>query len=104
TTKPCSQTMSNLSKVTSEHSGLPAEVPDDQSHGGGFAITQVTCWPLRCKFNMAVTMTLTSLLVCSDVPTIQVLRRMLEDLGIKVESCGDLSLAAARIAERHFDA
>ena len=96
--------MSNLSKVTSEHSGLPAEVPDDQSHDGGFAITQVTCWPLRCKFNMAVTMTLTSLLVCSDVPTIQVLRRMLEDLGIKVESCGDLSVAAARIAERHFDA
>ena len=49
-------------------------------------------------------MTLTSLLVCSDVPTIQVLRRMLEDLGIKVESCGDLSAAAERIEERHYDA
>ena len=67
-------------------------------------MTQVTCWTSYRKFNMAVTMTLTSLLVCSDVPTIQVLRRMLQDLGIKVESCGDLSLAAERIEERHFDA
>jgi len=25
--------MSNQLKVTSEHSGLPGEVPDDQSHG-----------------------------------------------------------------------
>jgi len=53
---------------------------------------------------MVMTMTLTSLLVCSDVPTIQVLRGMLQDLGIKVESCGDLSSAAERIEERHFDA
>ena len=67
-------------------------------------MTQVTCWSFRRKFNMAMTMTLTSLLVCSDVPTIQVLRRMLEDLGIKVESCGDLSVAAERIEERHYDA
>jgi CheY-like chemotaxis protein len=67
-------------------------------------MTQVTCWSFHRKFNMAVTMTLTSLLVCSDVPTIQILRRILEDLGIKVESCGDLSVAAARIEERHFDA
>ncbi len=67
-------------------------------------MTQVTCWSFRRKFKMAVTMTLTSLLVCSDVPTIQVLRRMLEDLGIKVESCGDLSVAAERIEERHYDA
>lgn len=96
--------MGNLFAVTSEHSGLPATVPDDQSHGRSFAVTQVTCWWFRRKFNMAVTMTLTALLVCSDVPTIQVLRRILEDLGIKVESCGDLSLAAARIEERHFDA
>ena len=49
-------------------------------------------------------MTLTSLLVCSDVPTIQVLRRMLQDLGIKVESCGELSVAEERIEERHYDA
>ncbi len=67
-------------------------------------MTQVTCWSSYYKFNMAMTMTLTSLLVCSDVPTIQVLRRMLEDLGIKVESCGDLSVAAERVEERHFDA
>lgn len=67
-------------------------------------MTQVTCWSFRRKFSMAVIMTLTSLLVCSDVPTIQVLRRILEDLGIKVESCGDLSVAAERIEERHYDA
>lgn len=67
-------------------------------------MTQVTCWPFPRKFNMVMTMTLTSLLVCSDVPTIQVLRGMLQDLGIKVESCGDLSSAAERIEERHYDA
>jgi len=96
--------VSNLFKVTSEHSGLPAELPDDQSHDGRLAVTQVTCWWFRREFNMVMTMTLTSLLVCSDVPTIQVLRRMLQDLGIKVESCGDLSEAAERIEERRYDA
>lgn len=54
--------------------------------------------------NMAVNMALTSLLVCSDAQAVQVLSRILQDLGIAVESCGDLRMARARIADRHFDA
>jgi CheY-like chemotaxis protein len=53
---------------------------------------------------MAMNMALTSLLVCSDAQAVQVLSRILEDLGIAVESCGDLRMARARIADRHFDA
>ena len=53
---------------------------------------------------MAVNMALTSLLVCSDAQAVQVLTRILQDLGISVESCGDLRMAQARIEDRHFDA
>jgi CheY-like chemotaxis protein len=53
---------------------------------------------------MAVNMALTSLLVCSDAPAIQALNRILRDLGITVESCRHLSMARARIEDRHFDA
>jgi len=53
---------------------------------------------------MAVNMALTSLLVCSDAQAVQVLTRILQDLGISVESCGDLRMARARIEDRHFDA
>jgi CheY-like chemotaxis protein len=53
---------------------------------------------------MAVNMALTSLLVCSDAQAVQVLRRILQDLGITVESCGDLRMAQARLADRPFDA
>jgi CheY-like chemotaxis protein len=54
--------------------------------------------------NMAVNMALTSLLVCSDAQAVQVLSRILQDLGIAVESCGDFRMARARIQDRHFDA
>jgi CheY-like chemotaxis protein len=53
---------------------------------------------------MAVNMALTSLLVCSDAQAIQVLSRILQDLGIAVEPCGDLRMARARLEDRHFDA
>lgn len=49
-------------------------------------------------------MALTSLLVCSDAQAVQVLSRILQDLGIAVESCGDLRMARARLKDRHFDA
>ncbi len=49
-------------------------------------------------------MALTSLLVCADAQAVQVLSRILQDLGIAVESCGDLRMAHARIENRHFDA
>jgi CheY-like chemotaxis protein len=54
--------------------------------------------------NIAVTMALTSLLVCADAQAVQVLSRILQDLSIEVEPCGDPRMAQARIADRHFDA
>jgi CheY-like chemotaxis protein len=53
---------------------------------------------------MTVNMALTSLLVCSDAQAVQVLSRILQDLGIAVEACGDLRMAQARLHDRHFDA
>ncbi|MGA8493273.1 MAG: response regulator [Terriglobales bacterium] len=52
---------------------------------------------------MAVTMALTSLLVCSDAQGVQVLRTILQDMGILVESCGDLRMARARLEDGHYD-
>jgi CheY-like chemotaxis protein len=49
-------------------------------------------------------MALTSLLVCSDAKAVQALSRILQELGIGVESCGDLRMARARLEDRHFDA
>jgi CheY-like chemotaxis protein len=49
-------------------------------------------------------MALTSLLVCSDAHAVQVLSRILQDVGIAVEACGDLRMAGARLKDRHFDA
>ena len=67
-------------------------------------MTHVTCELRAAQPNMAVNMALTSLLVCSDAQAVQVLSRILQGLGIAVESCGDLRMARARIADRHFDA
>ena len=49
-------------------------------------------------------MALTSLLVCPGAQAVQVLSRILEDMGIAVEPCGDLGMARARIDDQHFDA
>jgi CheY-like chemotaxis protein len=49
-------------------------------------------------------MALTSLLVCADAQSVQVLSRILQDMSIEVESCGDLRMARARLEDRHFDA
>jgi CheY-like chemotaxis protein len=48
-------------------------------------------------------MTLSSLLVCADEAAVQVLRRVLEDLGIQMELCGDAVRAAVRLAQERFD-
>jgi CheY-like chemotaxis protein len=48
-------------------------------------------------------MALTSLVVCSDESTAQVLRRILEDLGIAVEHCQEASEAEAKLAQTRFD-
>ena len=48
-------------------------------------------------------MTLSSLLVCADEASVQVLNRVLEELGIKVELCPDVTRAAVRLAQERFD-
>jgi len=48
-------------------------------------------------------MTLSALLVCVDEAAAQVLRRVLEELSIKVESCPDFARATMRLAQERFD-
>jgi CheY-like chemotaxis protein len=48
-------------------------------------------------------MTLSSLLVCVDEAAVQVLCRVLEELGIRVELCKDAVRAAVRLAQERFD-
>ncbi len=49
-------------------------------------------------------MNLSALLVCADEAAAQVLRQVLEELSIGVESCPDFSRAAFRLAQDRFDA
>jgi DNA-binding NarL/FixJ family response regulator len=48
-------------------------------------------------------MTLSSLLVCVDDAAGKVLRQVLGELSIRVESCSDLARAAIRLAQERFD-
>jgi CheY-like chemotaxis protein len=48
-------------------------------------------------------MTLSALLVCVEEAPAQVLRRVLEELSIRVESCPDFVRAAIRMAQERFD-
>jgi CheY-like chemotaxis protein len=48
-------------------------------------------------------MALTSLLVCADAKAVHVLNRLLQDLGMRVELCGDAHLALNRLSEQSFD-
>jgi CheY-like chemotaxis protein len=48
-------------------------------------------------------MTLTALLVCVDDAAAQVLRGVLDELGIRVESCPDFARASIRLAQERFD-
>jgi CheY-like chemotaxis protein len=48
-------------------------------------------------------MKLSSLLVCADEDAIQVLRRVLQELGIRVELCPDAVRAGVRLAQERFD-
>jgi DNA-binding NarL/FixJ family response regulator len=49
-------------------------------------------------------MTLSALLVCVDDDAAQVLRRVLQELDIKVESCPDFARAGIRLEQQRFDA
>ncbi len=48
-------------------------------------------------------MTLSSLLVCVDDDAVEMLRRVLEELGIQVELCPDAVRAAVRLAQERYD-
>ena len=48
-------------------------------------------------------MTLSALLVCVEEAPAQVLRRVLEELSIRVESCPDFVRAGVRLAQERFD-
>jgi len=48
-------------------------------------------------------MTLSALLVCVDDAAAEVLRQVLQELGIKVEPCPDFARAAIRLAQDRFD-
>src|SRR5580698_790921 len=48
-------------------------------------------------------MTLTALLVCMDEAAAKVLRQVLEELSIRVESCPNFARAAMRLAQERFD-
>jgi hypothetical protein len=48
-------------------------------------------------------MNLSSLLICADESSVQVLRRVHEELGIRVELCGDPARGFLRFAQDHFD-
>ncbi len=48
-------------------------------------------------------MTLSALLVCVDEAPAQVLRRVLEELSIRVETCPEFVRAAMRLAQERFD-
>src|SRR5579872_4637716 len=52
---------------------------------------------------MLTSMTLSSLLLCVDAASVAVLERVLEELGIQVESCLDPVRASVRLAQQHFD-
>jgi len=52
---------------------------------------------------MLTSMTLSSLLLCVDAASVAVLERVLEELGIQVESCSDPVRASVRLAQQHFD-
>jgi len=66
-------------------------------------MTPVTCRMNRRHPTMLAGMTLSSLLVCVDEASVEVLKRVLEELGIQVELCSDPVRAAVRLAQEHFD-
>src|ERR1700691_5610284 len=66
-------------------------------------MTAVTCRRNCRDPRMEAGMTLSSLLGCADEASVQVLKRVLEELGIQVELCPDAVRAAVRVAQQRFD-
>jgi CheY-like chemotaxis protein len=55
------------------------------------------------KLGSKAGMTLSTLLVCADAAAVDVLRRVLEELGMKVELCAEPARAAVRLAQERYD-
>jgi CheY-like chemotaxis protein len=90
--------------VVTEVTGLRAvELREIQREIGSGGMTAVTCRTNWGDPTMHVGMTLSSLLVCADKSSVEVLRRVLEELGIQVELCADNVRAGVRLAQEHFD-
>jgi CheY-like chemotaxis protein len=66
-------------------------------------MTAVTCRKNWGDPTMHEGMTLTSLLVCADKTAVEVLRHVLEELGIQAELCADPVRAAVRLAQERYD-
>jgi CheY-like chemotaxis protein len=66
-------------------------------------MTPVTCRGNCSDPRMYTGMNLSSLLVCADDVSVQVLRRVLEELNVHVELCADPVRAAVRLAQERFD-
>ena len=71
--------------------------------GSDLVVTQVTCLRNRRNLRLSTSMTLSALLVSTDESSADVLRRVLEELSIQVESCPDFARAAIRPAQQRFD-
>src|ERR1700719_541391 len=66
-------------------------------------MTPVTCRGNRGDPRMLAGMNLTSLLVCVDQASVDVLKKVLDELSIQVEFCSDPVRAAVRLAQERFD-
>ena len=66
-------------------------------------MTLVTCFENGWNLGLCAGMTLSALLVCTDKASAEVLRRVLEELSIRVEACPDFVRAAIRLAQERFD-
>ena len=60
-------------------------------------------WEVPLETYDGAGMTLSALLTCVDEAPAEVLRRVLEELNIRVEPCPDLVRAAIRLAQERFD-
>jgi CheY-like chemotaxis protein len=66
-------------------------------------MTGVTCPSDGWRPTMPSTMALTSLVVCADARAVQVLSRILREMGIRAEHCGDPQQAIDRFKTDRFD-
>jgi CheY-like chemotaxis protein len=90
--------------VVTEVTGLrTVELREVRRKTGSAGMTPVTCRTNWGDPRMHEGMTLSSLLVCTDKSSVEVLRRVLEELSIQVELCADNVRAGVRLAQEHFD-